>query len=142
MVTASSSLTHEPVTIWVAAGVLLKGERVLLAQRHADDTLGGLWEFPGGKIEPGEAPREALRRELREELGIDVRVGEVLELCFERGPGPAIALVFFAVHLREDSPQPTAVDVADWRWVLPQDIVDEELTPGDRIMADRLRQKR
>lgn len=135
-------LPKKPATIWVAAGVLREDGRVLLAQRQPEDSLGGFWEFPGGKIEPGEEPRAALRRELREELGIDVRVKEVLELGFDEGPGPAIALIFFAVHLREDSPRPTAIDVADFRWVLPEELVDEELTPGDRVMAAQLRRKR
>jgi A/G-specific adenine glycosylase len=60
----------------VAVGVILRGGRVLICRRPAEGLLGGLWEFPGGKVEPGETPAEALRRELLEELGVHVAVGK------------------------------------------------------------------
>ena len=63
----------------VAAAVVRRGERFLLAQRLPDRMLAGQWEFPGGKLEIGETPEAALQRELREELGIESRVGAVLD---------------------------------------------------------------
>src|ERR1700733_927209 len=65
-----------PTTVLVAAAVLIEDGRVLLTQRKPGTHLAGAWEFPGGKVEAGEDPREALRRELREEVGIEAQVGE------------------------------------------------------------------
>ncbi len=84
-------------TIHVAAAVLIEGGRVLLTQRKAGTHLEGAWELPGGKVEDGEDPREALRRELREELGIDATAGEILDVTFHRyeDAGKAVLLMFF-----------------------------------------------
>jgi 8-oxo-dGTP diphosphatase len=61
----------------VVAAILMQGSRVLICQRREDQPFPLQWEFPGGKIEPGESPHEALRRELEEELGIDMQIGDV-----------------------------------------------------------------
>jgi len=66
----------------VAAAVLIERGRVLLTQRKKGTHLAGAWEFPGGKVEPGEDPRDALVRELREEVGIEVDVGDPVEVTF------------------------------------------------------------
>src|SRR5216117_3701039 len=73
---ASSVMSRSAIE--VAAGVVFRDGRVLITQRRPDDHLGGLWEFPGGKRESGETFEECLQRELREELGIEVEVGEWL----------------------------------------------------------------
>ena len=65
----------DPAPLRVVGAVIVAGERILAARRRPEKSSGGLWEFPGGKIEPGESPQEALRRELREELGVEVTVG-------------------------------------------------------------------
>ncbi|MGH7330454.1 MAG: (deoxy)nucleoside triphosphate pyrophosphohydrolase, partial [Polyangiaceae bacterium] len=71
-------------TVIVSAGVIIEKSHVLLTQRKAGAHLEGMWEFPGGKVEPGEDPRAALVRELREELGIEVNVGEAVDVTFHR----------------------------------------------------------
>jgi 8-oxo-dGTP diphosphatase len=108
----------EPGTVLVAAGVVIEGGRVLLAQRKAGAHLAGAWELPGGKVEPGEDPREALRRELREELGIEVSVGEVVDVTFHRyeEAGRTVLLLFFDALRLPDSPPPQAIDVAAFEW--------------------------
>src|SRR5205823_1606986 len=69
-------------TVIVAAGIVIENGRVLLTQRKAGAHLAGMWEFPGGKVEAGEDPRAALARELEEELGIAVAIGDVVDVTF------------------------------------------------------------
>jgi len=78
-------------TVLVAAAVIVEDTRVLLTQRKPGTHLAGAWEFPGGKVEPGEDPRAALVRELDEELGIEVSVGEIVEVTFHRYAGESSA---------------------------------------------------
>ena len=95
-------------TVLVAAGVLIEGGRVLLTQRKAGTHLAGAWEFPGGKVGPGEDPRTALRRELAEELGIDATAGEIVDVTFHRyeDAGKAVLLLFFEATRSAGSPAP------------------------------------
>jgi 8-oxo-dGTP diphosphatase len=83
----------------VVAAVILKDGKVLVCQRTRHQTMPLKWEFPGGKIEEGEQPRDALRRELDEELGIDAKIGEeVLRMIHEYPGGGSVELRFFVVH--------------------------------------------
>jgi len=83
----------------VVAALMLKDGKVLVCQRTRYQTMPLKWEFPGGKIEEGEQPRDALRRELDEELGIDARIGEeVARIRHEYKGGGAVELRFYAVH--------------------------------------------
>ena len=84
--------------IQVAAGVIVRAGTVLVCQRAAGTSHAGKWEFPGGKLEPGESLEACLHRELQEELGIDATVGEVLWRTRHQYPGrKPVALTFFAV---------------------------------------------
>src|SRR6185437_4705277 len=83
----------------VVAALILRGKEVLICQRKAGTAMGLQWEFPGGKIEPGESPEQALRRELEEELGIEASVGPyIAEVLHNYRNGGSIHLRFFAVH--------------------------------------------
>ena len=105
-------------TIIVAAGVVIEAGRVLLTQRKSGAHLAGMWEFPGGKVEEGEDPKAALTRELHEELGIDVDVGEIVEVAFHRyeDANKAVLLLFYEATRRASSPEPFARDVAAFTW--------------------------
>lgn len=84
---------------FVAAALILRGDEVLICQRKAGTPMGLKWEFPGGKIEAGETPEQALRRELDEELGIQAAIGtKVAHLRHNYRSGGAVDLQFFAVH--------------------------------------------
>ena len=83
----------------VVAAVIIQDGKVLVCQRTRHQTMPLKWEFPGGKIEEGEQPRDALRRELEEELGIDAKIGnEVSRVRHEYPGGGAVELRFFLVH--------------------------------------------
>jgi 8-oxo-dGTP diphosphatase len=95
---APAAGTVRPALTEVVAGVIVRGQHVLICQRRADDHHPGRWEFPGGKVEPGERPAQALRRELQEELGIDARIGLALWRTEYQYPGRRpLSLTFFQV---------------------------------------------
>jgi 8-oxo-dGTP diphosphatase len=128
-------------TVLVAAGVLIEEGRVLLTQRKAGTHLAGAWEFPGGKVAPGEDPRDALRRELREELGIDARAGEILDVTFHRyeDAGKAVLLLFFEATRAAGSPEPRALDVAALRWAARDDVDPAQFPPADVAVLAKVR---
>jgi 8-oxo-dGTP diphosphatase len=128
-------------TIVVAAAVVLEGARVLLTQRKAGTHLAGAWEFPGGKVEAGEDPREALRRELREELGIEVKVGEIVEVTFHHyeEAGKAVLLLFYEATREAGSPAPRAIDVAAFRWAAREELRTEDFPPADVAVLEKVR---
>jgi 8-oxo-dGTP diphosphatase len=120
-------------TVLVAAAVLIEGDRVLLTQRKAGTHLGGAWEFPGGKVQPGEDPRAACRRELMEELGVDVVIGEIVDVTFHRyeDAGKAVLLLFFEAARAAGSPEPRALDVAAFKWAVASDLEPSHFPPAD-----------
>lgn len=97
----------------VAAALIAPGGRVLVQRRPADKQHGGLWEFPGGKVEPDEAPEAGLARELAEELGIAVAPAELTPAGFSTGPG--IVLLLYACRVWRGVP--AATEGAALRWV-------------------------
>jgi 8-oxo-dGTP diphosphatase len=125
--------------ILVAAAVLVEDGRVLLTQRKKGTHLASAWEFPGGKVEPGEDPRDALVRELREEIGVEVAVGEPVEVTFHRYPEKSVLLLFFATRRLEGSPDPRPLDVADVRWAGPDELRDELFPPADVAILQKVR---
>jgi 8-oxo-dGTP diphosphatase len=102
----------------VTAGVIARNGLVLLAQRHEWGPEGGKWEFPGGKVELGEDPRHGLQRELREELGIEVAVGRILEVASQVQTGRHLVLLYFACEL--DRGEPEALDCQQVGWFTPK----------------------
>lgn len=128
-------------TVVVAAAVVIEDGRVLLSQRKAGTHLAGAWEFPGGKVEPGEDPREALRRELREELGIDARIGEIVDVTFHRyaDADKAVMLLFFEATREPASPEPRAIDVAAFEWAGPDGLDPARFPPADTGVLRKVR---
>lgn len=128
-------------TVIVAAGILIEEGRVLLSRRKAGTHLAGMWEFPGGKVEPGEDPRAALARELREELGIETRVGEVVDVTFHRydDADKSVLLLFFEATRDEASPEPKAIDVAEIGWFDAFGLDGAELPPADVAVVTKVR---
>ncbi len=115
--------------IRVVAGVAIEGGRVLVARRPAEASFGGLWEFPGGKVEPGEGDEEALIRELAEELGVRVVVGKQLGVHRHRYGDLAVELHFYRIHLNGEEPH--GLEGAELRWITPEESVDLSFLEGD-----------
>lgn len=130
-------------TVIVAAGVLLEHGKVLLSRRTTGSHLEGLWEFPGGKVEAGEDPRAALRRELEEELGIDTDVGEILDVTFHRyeDADKAVLLLFFEASRTSASPEPRAIDVAEVGWFGPESLDPATFPPADVAVLKKVRER-
>jgi 8-oxo-dGTP diphosphatase len=126
-------------TLLVAAAVLIEGDRVLLTQRKPGTHLALAWEFPGGKVESDEDPRQALVRELREELGIDTVTGDVVDVAFHRYPERAVLLLFFLAKRRSGSPEPRALDVANFRWAKSEDLDPTLFPPADQGVLQKVR---
>ena len=101
--------------IEVSAGLVFRDAKLLITQRHADAHLGGLWEFPGGKREPGETFEACLIRELREELGIEIIVGEILESLTHDYPEKSVHLKFFCCRWQSGEPQ--TLGCVDFKWI-------------------------
>jgi 8-oxo-dGTP diphosphatase len=120
-------------TVLVVAAVLVENGRVLVTQRKAGTHLAGAWEFPGGKLLPGEDPRAGLRRELAEELGVDVSVGEIVDVTFHeyKEADKAVLLMFFEAQRTADSRDPEALDVAAFAWFGPGDLDPARFPPAD-----------
>ena len=122
----------EPTREVVAAAIIENG-RLLLAQRTHPPELAGKWELPGGKVEDGESPAEALSRELTEELGITVTAGERIGVDVELGRG----LVLRAYEAFLVGGTPEAVEHSAVSWVGPDDLGHVDLVPNDRLwLAD------
>lgn len=117
----------------VVAAVVERGGRVLVSQRGPDGGQAGRWEFPGGKREPGEDDRTALRRELAEELGVDLPVGDMV---WRSAAGP-LELRFYRCGWPPGL-RPRALDVAQFRWVRREDLAALRFPPADDALVDAL----
>src|SRR4051812_21538518 len=120
----------------VVAGLLARDGVVLITQRRADQALPLQWEFPGGKVEPGESPVAALARELREEIGVTVEVGRIWDVMFHAYPAFDLVMLVYVCKLVEG--EPSAVEVADVQWVPPDRLPEWDILPADRPLVERL----
>jgi 8-oxo-dGTP diphosphatase len=127
-------LNESQETTRVLAAVVERAGRLLLARRPPGKRHAGFWEFPGGKFLPGETPVAAARRELAEELGVEVAaVGELL--LARPDPGSVFVVEFYQVEVAGD---PIALEHAELSWVVPEDLPTYDLAPSDRAFAEWL----
>jgi len=120
--------------ILVVAAVIFRQDRVLICQRPSGKRHAGLWEFPGGKLHDGETALEAARRELREELAVDVTSLDAPLSSFH-DPGSAFRIMFCPVAIVGE---PVACEHTDIRWVRRGALLALDLAPADRRFAETL----
>ena len=124
----------------VVAGILIEDQRVLLAQRSRHRSFPLLWEFPGGKVEPGETPEAALRREFLEELGIEIEPSSVYtSIAYPGTHGGPVRVVFYRVNQRRGEPQLLDVEAVIWAGV--EDLDQLDIIPANVDVMARLREE-
>lgn len=120
----------------VVGAVIVRDGEVLCAQRGEGGSLAGMWEFPGGKIEPGETPQAALLREIDEELLIDVEVGDHVETTAYDYDFGVVTLTTYYCKLQ--SGEPSLTEHAAVRWLAPSDLFSLEWAPADIPAVEKI----
>jgi mutator protein MutT len=122
----------------VAAALVFRDGKLLITLRHVDAHLGGLWEFPGGKREPNETFEACLTRELREELGIEVAIGELVESLTHAYADRTVHLKFYRCRWLQHDPQP--LGCAAFKWVTAAELENYAFPAADARLLEKLRQ--
>lgn len=132
----NSSARATCLRIRVAAAVIRRDEKYLLTRRADGQDLAGFWEFPGGKMEAGETAERALVRELQEELGVAIDVGNGLMTIDHDYPEKKVQLNFFEAEIADG--QPRALEVAEFGWFSPSEMPDLPILPADSPLVELL----
>jgi 8-oxo-dGTP diphosphatase len=119
----------------VAAALVGSDGRVLLQRRAEGRTMAGLWEFPGGKVEPGETPEDALVRELREELGLEIDSSDLEPAAFASADNAGRHMLLLLYLCRRWRGSPEALDAAELMWARPGEMHALAMPPADRPLV-------
>ncbi|MES2309494.1 MAG: 8-oxo-dGTP diphosphatase MutT, partial [Verrucomicrobiota bacterium] len=130
---------HKKPLIRVVAAIVENEDRILITLRRPDQRLGGLWEFPGGKVEHGETDVHALRREIREEVGIDIYVGRCIHTVFVKYQEKNLKIFFYRCRYLRGDPQ--AIEVADWKWVRRTELENYSFPEADARLIRQLQRE-
>jgi len=121
----------------VVAGIIVKGDAILLGKRLSSGKYPHQWEFPGGKVEPEEKPTKALKRELKEELGIDVRIGgKIISYNYSYPNRHEVQLSFYLIT--DFTPEPQKLHYNEFMWVPLQNLFDYDILDGSRPVVEYL----
>ncbi len=127
---------RKPTWIPVVTAMIRKGPQVLVGCRPDGHSLAGQWEFPGGKVEMGESPQEALARELKEELGIQAEIGAARTASTQFYPEVGILLIFFEIWFWKGEPRP--IHHSDIKWIFPEDLKNLKIPEANRRLLPTL----
>ncbi|MDR3564929.1 MAG: (deoxy)nucleoside triphosphate pyrophosphohydrolase [Negativicutes bacterium] len=123
----------------VTAAILTDNGKILIAQKGPNDKRANKWEFPGGKIDPGETPEQCLEREMQEEFQVQIQVGKFFaESLFSYEEGQILVMAYFCV---QSGGHLTPTEHADYRWVTAQELNQFDFVPSDIPIAEKLRQE-
>lgn len=122
--------------IEVVAGVIYKDNKFLIAQRNLKKAQGGLWEFPGGKLEPNERAEDALKREIKEEFDADIEVGNYIGESVHHYPEKDIKLMFYKANLISENL--TLLEHESCAWITKENKDDYEFAGADKIVFEWL----
>lgn len=123
----------------VVAALIWKGSQFMICQRPAHKARGLLWEFVGGKVEPGETKEQALVRECREELAVTVQVGDVFMEVTHEYPDLTVHLTLFHVSIQEGTPR--LLEHNDICWITVEEIDQYPFCPADEVILERLKEE-
>lgn len=123
----------------VVAALIWQGERFMICQRPAHKARGMMWEFVGGKVEPGESKEQALVRECREELAVEVAVGDIFLEVTHTYPDITVHLTLFHASIVQGVPQ--KLEHNDIRYITVDEIPQYEFCPADEVILQELRQE-
>ena len=132
-------MMHDKHIIDVVGAIIKDGDRYLVGQRPANKAQGGMWEFMGGKIEPGETPEQALACECREELAIEIENEQIIDSVIHEYPEKTIRLTLISCSPKTGS-VPKALEHQQIRWVTRTEMDSLEFAPADRELIRRLSQ--
>lgn len=128
--------TKRPLWIPVVTALILKGTKVMVGLRPKGKNLAGQWEFPGGKIETGESPEDALARELREELGIEAEIGNIVYAGTQSYGETGILLLFYVVKFWKGEPK--NIHHSEIKWVELQELDNLDIPGANRKVLPHL----
>jgi 8-oxo-dGTP diphosphatase len=131
-------MSEKPILLVVACALVDTDRRVLIAQRPEGKHMAGMWEFPGGKVEPGETPEAALIRELREELGVETKEACLAPLSFASHSYEHMHLLMPLYVCRRWQGTPTTNEHKAFKWVRPQTLRDYPMPPADEPLIAAL----
>ncbi len=125
--------------VQVVAALIRKGNTFLICQRPAHKTRGLLWEFVGGKVEPGETKKQALVRECREELDVEIRVSDVFTRLVHEYPDMTVDLTLFNAEIIKGSIR--LLEHNDIKWITPQEIENFDFCPADKDILKKIKEE-
>ena len=123
----------------VVAALIWEGDTFMICQRPAHKARGLLWEFAGGKVEPGETKEQALVRECREELAVTLQVGEVFMELTHQSPALTVRLTLFCAAIQEGTPK--MLEHNDIRWITVGEIDQYPFCPADKEILEKLKRE-